>query len=101
MAAGSKRSSTWAPSLNTVVFTPDWKSNDTAFGSGGERAGQGLLGRLVPEVHPRHARHLRPTCGRGRKAPLAASAVRPLQATQPPTGLRQRGARIGRLVLRS
>jgi hypothetical protein len=46
MAAGSKRSSTWAPSLNTVVFTPDWKSNDTAFGSGGERAGQGLLGPL-------------------------------------------------------
>src|SRR4051794_14623649 len=33
MAAGSNGSSTLVSSTNTVVFTPDWKSNDTAFGS--------------------------------------------------------------------
>src|SRR3982751_2783518 len=31
------------PSVNTVVFTPDWKSNDTALGSGEAGAGRRLL----------------------------------------------------------
>src|SRR4051794_20587437 len=43
MAAGSNGSSTLVSSTNTVVFTPDRKSNDTALGSFEAGADRGYL----------------------------------------------------------
>jgi len=41
--AVSNGSSTLERSVNTVVFTPDWKSNNTACGSGSAGPGRVLL----------------------------------------------------------
>src|SRR3954469_163982 len=111
MAAGSNGSSTLVPSVNTVVFTRDWKSNDTALGSGEAGTGRRLLrplgagsafdGGPVFQAKARAgAGRARPGCGRGREGPPAASpAARHAQAAQPPRiGLRAGPAGPGRQV---